>query len=158
MRRWIQARNTPTNLSIVECTDCSITIEWFIDGHDECLSYELDHRQQGTNNWSTGIVLSEDVIKTDDERPMYKLQDLQPDTYYELKIRSVYYCAKSLHSETMTQQTLTKPAPKKFKIIGCTDCSITIEWFMDVLDECISYEIDDRPPGTENLPVRTFVF
>ncbi|XP_071147130.1 uncharacterized protein [Mytilus edulis] len=47
--------------------------------------------------------------------------------------------------------------PRKFDIVEYTDCSITFEWFIDVQDECLSYELDHRPPhGTDNLPVTTF--
>ncbi|CAG2244026.1 unnamed protein product [Mytilus edulis] len=100
---------------IVECTDFSITIEWFVDVLDECISYELDHRPQGTNDWSTETFLSGDVLKGEDGQRIYQLQN--------------HYL---------------KP-PRKFDIVECTDCSITIEWFIDVQDECLSYELDHRP-------------
>ncbi|CAC5379497.1 unnamed protein product [Mytilus coruscus] len=145
----------PKKLDIVECTDCSITIEWFIDVSDECLSYELDHRPKGTNDWSTGTFLSEQVLEAEDGRRMYTLQNLLPETYYELKMRSVYKDAKSHYSESMTKKTL-KLAPKKLDIVECTDCSITIEWFIDVSDECLSYELDHRPKGTNDWSTGTF--
>ncbi|CAC5407290.1 TN [Mytilus coruscus] len=146
----------PRKFDIAECTDCSITIEWFIDVQDECLSYELDHRPpQGTDNLPVRTFSSKDVVEGENGRRMYTLQNLLPETYYEFKLRSVYKDAKSHYSESKTKQTLIL-APRQFDIAECTDCSITIEWFIDVQDECLSYELDDRPPGTENLPVRTF--
>ncbi|XP_071147417.1 uncharacterized protein [Mytilus edulis] len=53
MRRLIKTRSTPREFNIIECTDCSMTIGWFIDVPDECLSYELDHRLRGPDDWST---------------------------------------------------------------------------------------------------------
>ncbi|CAC5379492.1 unnamed protein product [Mytilus coruscus] len=156
IRGWIKTRSTPRKLDIVEFTDCSITIEWFNDVPDECLSYELDHRPKGTKDWSTGTFFSEEVLEAEDGRRMYTLQNLLPETYYELKMRSVYKDAKSHYSESMTKQTL-KLAPKKLDIVECTDCSITIEWFIDVSDECLSYELDHRPKGTNDWSTGTFL-
>ncbi|XP_076085429.1 uncharacterized protein LOC143056232 [Mytilus galloprovincialis] len=103
----------PRKLDIVECTDCSITIEWFIDVRDECLSYELDYRPQRTKDWSTGTFLSKDVLKEEYGQRMYKLQHLQPETYYELKMRSVYEeDVKSHYSESKTKQTLKLVLPE----------------------------------------------
>ncbi|CAC5387990.1 unnamed protein product [Mytilus coruscus] len=112
IRGWNKTRSTPRKLDIVECTDCSITIEWFIDVPDECLSYELHHRPKGTNDWSTGTFLSEEVLEAEDGRRMYTLQNLLPETYYELKMRSVYKDAKSHYSESMTKQTLKQVLPE----------------------------------------------
>ncbi|CAG2257348.1 TN [Mytilus edulis] len=149
-------RSAPRKFDIVECTDCSITIEWSIVVPDECISYELHHRPQGTNDWSVRTFYHEDVLKGEDEQHKYQLQNLVPETYYECKLRSVCNHVKSNFSESLTKQTLIQ-APRKFDIVECTDCSITIEWFIDVQDECLSYELDHRPPqGTDNLPVRTF--
>ncbi|CAC5398009.1 unnamed protein product [Mytilus coruscus] len=106
MRRWIQHHRTPRQFDIVECTDCSITIAWFIDVPDECLSYELDHRHQGTHDWSVGTFSSDDVLKGEDGRRMYELQNLLPKTYYECKLRSVSKHVKSQYSESITKQTL----------------------------------------------------
>ncbi|CAC5379493.1 COL12A [Mytilus coruscus] len=147
----------PREFNIVECTDCSITIEWFIGVPDVCLSYDLDHRPQGTYDWSTETFLSEDVLKEEDGRRMYTLQNLQPETYYEFKIRSVYKDdVKSHYSESTDKQTL-KLAPKKFDIVECTDCSITVEWFVDVKDECLSYELDHQPQGTNDWSTEIFL-
>ncbi|CAC5398010.1 unnamed protein product [Mytilus coruscus] len=97
---------SPRQFDIVECTDCSITIAWFIDVPDECLSYELDHRHQGTHDWSVGTFSSDDVLKGEDGRRMYELQNLLPKTYYECKLRSVSKHVKSQYSESITKQTL----------------------------------------------------
>ncbi|XP_052097310.1 uncharacterized protein LOC127732274, partial [Mytilus californianus] len=43
---------------------------------------------------------------------MYTLQNLLPETYYELKMRSVYKDAKSHYSESMTKQTLKLVLPE----------------------------------------------
>ncbi|CAG2235019.1 unnamed protein product [Mytilus edulis] len=118
MRQLIKTRSTPREFNIIECTDCSMTIGWFIDVPDECLSYELDHRVRGTDDWSTETFLSGDVMtdedflsgdvmKDEDGRRMYKLQNLKPETYYEFKMRSVYKDdVKSHYSESKTKQTL----------------------------------------------------
>ncbi|VDI50205.1 Hypothetical predicted protein [Mytilus galloprovincialis] len=118
MRRLIKTRSTPREFNIIECTDCSMTIGWFIDVPDQCLSYELDHRVRGTDDWSTETFLSGDVMtdedflsgdvmKDEDGRRMYKLQNLKPETYYEFKMRSVYKDdVKSHYSESKTKQTL----------------------------------------------------
>ncbi|XP_071147416.1 uncharacterized protein [Mytilus edulis] len=84
-----------------------MTIGWFIDVPDECLSYELDHRHRRTDDWSTDTFISGDVLKDEDGRRMYKLQNLKPETYYEFKMRSVYKDdVKSHYSESQTKQTL----------------------------------------------------
>ncbi|CAG2236351.1 TTN [Mytilus edulis] len=132
----------PKKLDIVDCTDCSVTIVWFNDVPDECLSYELDHRPKGTNDWSTNTLLSEDVLEDKDGRRMYTLKNLLPQTYYEFKMRSVYKDTKSHFSESMTKQTLKL---------------VTIEWFIAVPDECISYELDHRTKGTDDWSTVTFL-
>ncbi|CAG2184781.1 unnamed protein product [Mytilus edulis] len=148
---------TPREFNIIECTDCSMTIGWFIDVPDQCLSYELDHRVRGTDDWSTETFLSGDVMTDEDGRRMYKLQNLKPETYYEFKMRSVYKDdVKSHYSESKTKQTL-KLAPREFNIIECTDCSMTIGWFIDVPDECLSYELDHRVRGTDDWSTETFL-
>ncbi|OPL33759.1 hypothetical protein AM593_09313, partial [Mytilus galloprovincialis] len=156
IRRRNQFLSTPKKLDIVACTDCSVTIEWFIAVPDECISYELDHRIKGTDDWSTVTFLSKDVLEGEDERCMYTLQNLLPKTYYEFKMRSVYKDAKSHYSESMTKQTL-KMAPIKLDIVDCTDCSVTVVWFNDVPDECLSYELDHRPQGTDNWSTNRFL-
>ncbi|VDI42130.1 Hypothetical predicted protein [Mytilus galloprovincialis] len=138
----------PKQFNIVECTDCSITVEWLSDVPDECLSYELNHQPLGTGDWSTKIILAGEVSKQEDGRRMYTLQNLLPGINYELTICSVYKDdVKSHISETKTKHTL-KLAPKQFNIVECTDCFITVEWLNDVPDECLSYELNHKPLGT----------
>ncbi|CAG2246397.1 unnamed protein product [Mytilus edulis] len=91
-------RSAPRKFDIVECTDCSLTIEWLGDVPDECISYELDHRPQGTDDWSVRTFYSEDVLKGEDEQRKYQLQNLVPATYYECKLRSVCNHVKSHYS------------------------------------------------------------
>ncbi|CAG2254572.1 unnamed protein product [Mytilus edulis] len=142
-----QTFQAPKQFNIVECTDCSITVEWLSDVPDECLSYELNHQPLGTGDWSTKQILAGKVSKQEDGRRMYTLKHLQAGTFYELKIRYVYKGdVKSHFSESKTKQTFQ--APKQFNIVECTDCSITVEWFSDVPDECLSYELNHQPLGT----------
>ncbi|VDI06416.1 Hypothetical predicted protein [Mytilus galloprovincialis] len=104
---FIYPVTAPRRFDIVECTDCSITIEWFIDVQDECLSYELDHRPpQGKDNLSGRTFSSKDVVEGENGRRMYTLQNLLPETCYEFKLRSVYKDAKSHYSKYKTKQTL----------------------------------------------------
>ncbi|XP_052072196.1 uncharacterized protein LOC127710406 [Mytilus californianus] len=156
MRQWIGSRIIPRKCDMVESTDCSITIEWFIDVQDKCLSYELYRRPQRTDDVTLRKFSSYDVFEGENGRRMYKLQNLLPETYYEFKLRSVYNDVKSHYSESMTKQTL-KLAPRKLDIVECTDCSITIEWFIDVLDKCLSYEVDYRPQGMNDWSTETFL-
>ncbi|VDI71244.1 Hypothetical predicted protein [Mytilus galloprovincialis] len=132
-----------------------MTIAWFMNVPDECLSYELDHQPPGIDNLNVMTFSSKDVMEDVNGQRTYTLKNLLPETKYAFKLRSIYKDAKSHYSDLKTKQTL-KEAPRKFDIIDWTDCSMTIEWFINVPDESISYELDHRPPGIDNLPVRTF--
>ncbi|CAG2184782.1 unnamed protein product [Mytilus edulis] len=128
----------------------------------------LDHRVRGTDDWSTETFLSGDVMtdedflsgdvmKDEDGRRMFTLQNLKPETYYEFKMRSIYKDdVKSHYSESKAKQTL-KLAPREFNIIECTDCSMTIGWFIDDSHEGLSYELDHRVRGTDDWSTETFL-
>lgn len=79
-----------------------------MDVPDICLSYELHYRPHGKIDWSTKTFLSKDVLQVEEVgRRMFKLQNMQHETYYELKMRSIYSDdIKSHYSESQTKQTL----------------------------------------------------
>lgn len=79
-----------------------------MDVPDTCLSYEIYYRPHGKIDWSTKTFLSKDVLQVEEVgRRMFKLQNMQHETYYELKMRSVYSDdIKSHYSESQTKQTL----------------------------------------------------
>ncbi|XP_071142107.1 uncharacterized protein [Mytilus edulis] len=112
IRRWIRIRIIPRNFDIVESTDCSITIAWFIDVLDKCISYELYRRHIATDDVTLRKFSSEDVLEGGKGRRMYKLQNMLPETYYEFKLRSVYNDVKSHYSESITRQTLKLVLPE----------------------------------------------
>lgn len=96
----------PRTFDIVECNDCSITFEWTSDVLHEVSSYELDHRAQGIDDWSVRKLSSEDVFAWKNGRHMYTLQNLQPNTYYNFRLRSVHDHVKSHYSKTISKTTL----------------------------------------------------
>ncbi|CAG2203602.1 unnamed protein product [Mytilus edulis] len=52
----------PRNFSIVECSDCSITIEWDINDQDDCLEHELNYRIQETDRWTVEPLSNKDWL------------------------------------------------------------------------------------------------
>lgn len=91
---------------IVESTDCSITIEWYIDEQDHFLEYQLDHRLHGTDNWIVNKMCTTDVLTKENGCRMFTLQHLFPDTEFELKLCSLDNHIKSHYSESKIRQTL----------------------------------------------------
>lgn len=96
----------PRKFDIVECIDCSVTIQWIGDVQNEGLSYELNHRHQGTDDWSVRPFSAEDALTGENGRRMFKVLNLQPEKYYEFRLRSVIDNVKSHYSETKGMNTL----------------------------------------------------
>lgn len=68
--------------------------------------YELDHRPQGSAGWNSLPLSTTDTLNKNNGLRLYELQDLLPETYYELRICSVEKQIKSHYTDLKTQQTL----------------------------------------------------
>ncbi|XP_052097355.1 uncharacterized protein LOC127732361 [Mytilus californianus] len=112
MPRWIQVRNTPRRFEIVECSECSITIAWYINDQDDCMEYELDYRVQETDKWTVTTFSTKDVLAEKDGRRMYTLLKILPETGYEIKLCSIGYHVKSHYTESKAKQTLKRVLPE----------------------------------------------
>ncbi|CAG2184461.1 TN [Mytilus edulis] len=130
----------PKEFDIFECTERSITIGWSIDESENCPQYEIAYQVQSADRWNELTLSTEKVMNVPNKRCMYELQDLSPETWYEIKIRAVDNNLHSQYTECKNKQTL-KVAPKEFEIIECTERSITIGWSIDESDNCPQYEI-----------------
>ncbi|VDI39042.1 Hypothetical predicted protein [Mytilus galloprovincialis] len=100
--RWIQIHNTPRRFAIVECSDCSITIEWYVHDQDDSLKYDLDYRNKETDKWTVATLSTRDVLTEENGRRVYTLINILPETGYELKLCSVDNNVKSHHTESKT--------------------------------------------------------
>ncbi|CAG2256274.1 TTN [Mytilus edulis] len=93
---------TPQNFDIVEYTDCSITIEWYIDDPKNCINYLIDYRVQGFDSWN-GLSPSSKDISTDEKGyHVYTLKQLSNETNYELRM-----CSVDIHFEHRLQDSVT---------------------------------------------------
>lgn len=96
----------PKEFGVVDCTDSSITIEWFNDDSEDSLVYELVYQLQGSDNWNVLTIHNEDVLTVHNGRRTYTLENLLPETWYEIKMRAVDNHMKSLYTEYKERQTL----------------------------------------------------
>lgn len=52
----------PRRFAIVECSDCSLTIEWYKHDQDDSLKYDLDYRNKETDKWTVATLSTRDVL------------------------------------------------------------------------------------------------
>ncbi|XP_071171106.1 uncharacterized protein [Mytilus edulis] len=124
-RQWM---NTPENFEIAECTDLSITIEWDINNSDNCLEYKLVEQFKDSNDWKTIFLSTKDVSTNRNGRSEYKLQNLSPDTCYELKMCSVdNYQVKSQPTKSKTAKTISMALPEDIKRLKKEDIDTYIK-------------------------------
>ncbi|VDI59680.1 Hypothetical predicted protein, partial [Mytilus galloprovincialis] len=93
----------PQDFDIVQWTDSSITFKWIIN--NQLLLFEIRYRRQGSSHWNIVIISTEDISADNDGHLVYKLQNLLPETYYELKMCSIDGHAKSQYTIYRTQRT-----------------------------------------------------
>ncbi|CAG2243851.1 COL12A [Mytilus edulis] len=197
LRRRVSA---PENFDIVDFTDRSLSVKWYMNDSDNSLEYQLDHRILGSDEWISLLLSSEHISTNEDDCQLkwdsndsdncleyklvdqlngsddcqekllstkdvstkengcyvYKLQNLSPDTCYQLKLCSVDdHQVRSQHTENQTRKTL-KIAPQNFDIIEYSDRSITVKWYMNDLGDLQQYELNHRLQGSDNWNVSSF--
>lgn len=102
----IYVLTAPTRFDIVECSDHSITVKWYINGLDDCLVYTLAYRPEGSDNWNRLELSTADVLIKENRCHVYTIKPLSPGTNYELKIRCLNYLVKSRYTNCNIKRTL----------------------------------------------------
>ncbi|CAG2237839.1 COL12A [Mytilus edulis] len=136
----------PKNLDIIERTESSLTIKWDKDDSDKHRAYKLDYRHKTSEKWIVEELSTENIKTNEDGCHVYKLNELLPETLYELRICSLdnqQDCSQ--YTEPKLRKTL-QIAPKNFDILEheSTDSSIAIKWDKDDSDKHRAYKLDYR--------------
>lgn len=97
----------PKDFGIVECNNLSITVQWHRSESDDCHFYELDYRPQGQSEWTSVTTFTTDDSTNERGYHMYTLENLSPETYYELRMcRYMDMQYKSQYTESKIHKTL----------------------------------------------------
>ncbi|CAG2247627.1 unnamed protein product [Mytilus edulis] len=98
-------RAAPKGFDIPKWSNRSITVSWNIDDVEHSLTYELMYGIKGLNDLTVLLISTEDILKDENGRFSYKIENLQPEKSYEVKICSVDNLVKSQCTEYKTQHT-----------------------------------------------------
>lgn len=102
----IYVLTAPTRFDILENSDHSITVRWYIHILDDCLVYTLAYRPEGSDNWTKLELSTADVLIKENRCRVYTIEPLSPGTNYELKIRCLNYLVNSRYTNCKTKRTL----------------------------------------------------
>ncbi|CAG2237838.1 COL12A [Mytilus edulis] len=78
----------PKNLDIKERTESSLTIKWDKDDSDKRRAYKLDYRHKTSKKWIVKELSTENIKTNEEGCHVYTLQELLPETLYELRLCS----------------------------------------------------------------------
>ncbi|CAG2254143.1 unnamed protein product [Mytilus edulis] len=149
-QKTLQIVSTPENFDIVDFTDMSLSVKWYMNDSDNRLEYLLDHRILGTDEWISLPLSSEHISTNEDDCQVYTLQQLLHDTLYEVRMCSVNNHIKSKYTELKTQKTLQiVSTPENFDIVDFTDMSLSVKWYMNDSDNRLEYLLDHRILGSD---------
>lgn len=97
--------SAPQNFDISECSDRSITVKWYMNDLGDHQQYELNYRLQGSDYWNVSLFSLENLSAEETGSIIHKLENLSPETCYELKMCSVQNNIKSEYTNNKMQQT-----------------------------------------------------
>ncbi|XP_060790300.1 collagen alpha-1(XII) chain isoform X3 [Neoarius graeffei] len=116
----------PKNLRFSDVTLTSFKAHWEHGGPDVAL-YRIGWTKSGENNYAYDILSSEDTS--------HHLENLEPDTKYDVSITAIYPDESESDDLTGSQRTLSRivtPAPtgppQNLQVFNATTTSFTVKW------------------------------
>lgn len=93
---------------VVKCSHCSITVEWCVCDAENVCTYALHYQLQESSKWQVLALSTSDILAVENGRFMYKLQNLLPETCYELKMDSKNNQDRSHYTDVKMKYTLKR--------------------------------------------------
>ncbi|KAG2468793.1 COCA1 protein, partial [Polypterus senegalus] len=109
----------PSNLRFSEVTETSFRATWDHGAPDVSL-YRIGWREVGDTELSTAMLGSEDNS--------YVLENLKPDTLYEVQVTAVYPDESESEDLIGNERTSPKSAPQNLQVYNATTSSLTVKW------------------------------